>query len=175
MAGSLEFIKSANTTSNVSSLSVTDCFSDKYDVYKVILEVNEVSSESALDTRLIDSGGSVISATEYDTATLSMEGTTFYQYKNVNSNKWQYTGFFEGSVGGFFVAYIFNPNDSSSYTFITMQNATHWINGSTPELIGRKYIGVHKVAEQITGINIFESLGASTITNAKINVFGVKG
>jgi hypothetical protein len=56
-----------------------------------------------------------------------------------------------------------------------MQNATHWINGSTPELIGRKYIGVHKVAEQITGINIFESLGASTITNAKINVFGVKG
>jgi hypothetical protein len=172
MAGSLEFIKSANTTSNVSSLSVTDCFSDKYDVYKVILEVNEVSAESALDTRLIDSGGSVISASEYDTAVLSMETSGFVQYRNVNSDKWQYTMYNEGSVGGFFVAYIFNPNDSSSFTFITLQNATHYIASSTPALIGRKYIGVHKVAEQITGINIFT--GSATITNAKINVYGVK-
>ena len=45
MSTNLEFIKSANTTTNVSSLSVTDCFSDKYDVYKVILEVNEVSAK----------------------------------------------------------------------------------------------------------------------------------
>ena len=173
MSTNLEFIKSANTTTNVSSLSVTDCFSDKYDVYKVILEVNEVSAESALDTRLIDSGGSVISASEYDTAVLSMIPTgSFNEYRNVNSDKWQYTMYNEGSVGGFFVAYIFNPNDSSSFTFITLQNATHYIASSTPTLIGRKYIGVHKVAEQITGINIFT--GSATITNAKINVYGVK-
>ena len=78
----------------------------------------------------------------------------------------------EGSVGGFFVAYIYNPYDSSSYTFTTLQNATHYIASSTPTLISRKYIGVHKVAEQITGINIFTA--NPTITNATINVYGVK-
>ena len=173
MATNLEFIKSASTTSNVSTLSVTNCFSDKYDVYKIILEVDEVAAESALDTRLIDSGGDIISDNEYDTAVLSMISTgSFGELKNVDSDKWQYTMYNEGSVGGFFVAYIFNPNNSACYTTITLQNATHYIASSTPTLIGRKYIGVHKVAEQITGINIFTS--SSNITNAKINVYGVK-
>ena len=34
--GNLEFIKSASGSS-VSSLSVTDCFSANYDVYKIVL------------------------------------------------------------------------------------------------------------------------------------------
>ena len=70
MAGSLEFIKSA-TGSNVASVSVTDCFSAKYDVYMVsITKWNYVNSSVVAGMRFIDSGGSVISDSEYDHANL---------------------------------------------------------------------------------------------------------
>ena len=171
MAGSLEFIKSANTTSNVSSLSVTDCFSDKYDVYKVILEVNELSAESALDTRLIDSGGSVISASEYDWAEMDLTSYASYaQNRNTAQNK-GLLGFAGGTgtadMGGFLTT-VYNPNDSSSYTFYNGQSSIKASSG----LAGAKYIGVHKSAEQITGINIFPSSGSWD--NLTINVYGVK-
>ena len=57
MAGSLEFIKSATSTSATSSLQVTDCFSAKYEVYKFILKVDNVTAEAGTDIRWIDSGG----------------------------------------------------------------------------------------------------------------------
>ena len=39
MAGSLEFIKNVNGSSNVSSFDVTNVFSDKYDVYKIVTTI----------------------------------------------------------------------------------------------------------------------------------------
>ena len=33
MAGNLEFIKSATTSSNADTISITDCFTADYDVY----------------------------------------------------------------------------------------------------------------------------------------------
>jgi len=39
MAGSIEFIKNFNSSSNVSVIDVTNVFSDKYDVYKVVTEI----------------------------------------------------------------------------------------------------------------------------------------
>ena len=54
MATSLEFIKSINTTSNVSSLSLTDVFSSKYDHYQVHLNVDDVDSEVAIEFRMIN-------------------------------------------------------------------------------------------------------------------------
>ena len=66
MATSLEFIKSINTTSNVSSLSLTDVFSSTYDHYQVHLNVDDVDSEVAIEFRMINSGGVVDS--NYDPA-----------------------------------------------------------------------------------------------------------
>ena len=173
MAGSLEFIKSANTTSNVSLISATNCFSDKYDVYKVIYKVNEVGVELATETRLIDSGGSVITDAEYDYAVRFMTSTSaFSEGRATSATNWRYTMYNEGSVGGFFVMYIFNPYDSSSYTFQTHQMASHYLASSTSTLMARKAIGVHKVAEQITGIQVYAA--SANITNATLSVYGVK-
>jgi len=172
MAGSLEFIKSATSTSATSSLQVTDCFSDKYDVYKVIFKVDSVTAEAGTNIRLIDSGG-VDSTANYDNASLYMRSTTsFTELKGTNDTSWEYTMYNEGSVGGFFVMYVFNPYDSSSYTFALSQLGTHYIATSTSTLIGRKGIFVHKVAEQITGIEAVQ--GSTRLENATLSVYGVK-
>tara|TARA_Y100000004_G_scaffold188726_1_gene243296 strand:+ start:425 stop:937 length:513 start_codon:yes stop_codon:yes gene_type:complete len=170
MATNLEFIKSASG-SGVSSLSVTNCFSDKYDVYKITFDIDSSTAASALDfgLRLIDSGGSVITASEYDRANYNLRpGSSFGEFKSTNTDKFHsHTQLSSSgnSAGG--ISYLFNPYDSSSYTFHKAQ--TFFDNNGS--LLGKKIIGVHKVAEQITGINYF--LPSDSFTGT-INVFGVK-
>ena len=170
--GNLEFIKSVSGTS-VSSLSVTDCFSAKYDVYQVLIAKLDSNSSAAYGyLRFIDSGGSVISDLEYDYAQLDLTSysTPFAQNKNT-AQTLGLLGYVGGTgtadMGGFLTT-VYNPNDSSSYTFYNGQSSMKGASG----LAGSKYIGVHKVAEQITGINILPSTGSwDSIT---VNVYGVK-
>ena len=48
MATNFEFIKSASGSS-VSSLSLTNCFSEVYDVYKITFDITNSSESSAID------------------------------------------------------------------------------------------------------------------------------
>ncbi len=172
MAGSLEFIKSASGTS-VSSLSVTDCFSDKYDVYKITsTNWNNPSGNSDCKVRLIDSGGSVISDTEYDHARLNLRAYT--GFTEVRETGVGYMGFAHYTQSGQtyssgFEFFVFNPNDSSSYTFLLNQGGSQF---NTSGLIGFKGLAVHKSAEQITGFHLFSSQGATQ--DIQISVYGVK-
>tara|TARA_R100000734_G_C3218270_1_gene30792 strand:- start:28 stop:537 length:510 start_codon:yes stop_codon:yes gene_type:complete len=169
MATNLQFIKSASGTS-VSSLSVTDCFSATYDVYKITISKLNSSAVAYGFLRFIDSGG-VDSTSNYDSAGLDLVSYTgFFESKLVNSDK-GYIGYTAGTgtadMGGF-VIYVFNPDNSSSYTFYTAQSSIKASGGG----FGGKYIGVHKVAEQISGINFLPASG--TWDNITINVYGVK-
>ena len=172
MATNLEFIKSASGSS-VSTLSVTDCFSSQYDVYMVSISNLDQSAQNYLSTRFIDSGGSVISDAEYDRASLIMEANVSFTENRAegethfaSSISFQGTGEDDG-VG--ITMYVFNPNDSSNFTFIKSQSSAYYSHG-----IGTKFIGVHKVAEQITGINFFVMGTSSTLDNIVVNVYGVK-
>ena len=168
MAGNLEFIKSA-TGSSVSSLSVTDCFSDKYNVYMVSITKLDRTTAQYLRLKVIDSGG-VDSTSNYDLAALEMESSTsFAEIKNTNQDQFtsiQYQG--TGADDGAGVSmYVFNPFNSSSYTFFQSQSVGYYSSG----LIGYKMIGVHTVAEQILGLEFFPTSGTFDLT---INVYGVK-
>ena len=168
MAGSLEFIKSA-TGSSVSSLSVTDCFSDTYDVYFVSITKLNRSTAQYLRLKVIDSGG-VDSTANYDLAALEMESSTsFAELKNTNQDQFtslQYQGTGADDGAGLSM-YVFNPFDSSSFTFFQSQSVGYYSSG----LIGHKMIGVHTVAEQILGLQFFPTSGTFDLT---VNVFGVK-
>jgi len=170
MATNLQFIKSASGTS-VSSLSVTDCFSANYDVYFVQVAKSLNSAEVNLDIRFIDSGGSIIADSEYDYATLQLNSnTTFGERRNTGQTKISRLvsyGGDEQKTGGTGYTYVYNPYDSSSYTFT--QGASQSIEGVT--FLGDKQIGVHKSAEQITGIALIPTSGTTTLI---INVYGVK-
>ena len=66
-------------------------------------------------------------------------------------------------------AYIYNPYDSSKYTFHSRQN-----QGSTSgEYRGRKGIGVEKTQQRITGMN-FSSRVSGQTADFLIKVYGVK-
>lgn len=171
MAGSLEFVKSATGTS-VSSLSVTDCFSDKYDVYKIVIDTYEAATAQELAIRLLDSGGSVISASEYDRATLFLRAyNTFQEGRATSADKIEALGFNSATTVGIgLVMYIFNPFDSSSFTFFKNQTSS-FVNGSGG--IGYKAIAVHKSAEQTTGINLFGASGHN-LDDIKVVIYGVK-
>jgi len=172
MATNLEFIKSASGTS-VSSLSVTDCFSADYDVYYITLtDLDQSASGVATEVRYLDSGGSQISTANYDTAQLVMRSSSAFaegRFTNDTEQKgisYQVTT----TSGGIGVSmYVFNPFDSSSYTFSTTQ--TSFIYSGNLE--GYKSIQTLKSAQSVTGIS-FNNVSPHTFDSIKANVYGVK-
>jgi hypothetical protein len=170
MAGNLEFIKSASGSS-VSSLSITNCFSDKYDVYYLSMVTNDLSTATDNNYRYIDNAGSVISDSEYDYASLFMTMYSgFTEGKATSGSSALGVSFGNNGTEGFGLSmYIYNPFDSSSYSFAQVQSVFRYPAGGNQ---GYKSISVHKSAEKITGINFFPSSG--TFDNIEINVFGVK-
>ena len=172
MATNLEFIKSASGTS-VSFLDVTDCFSADYDVYYFSLtKVKRASGDNFVTIRYLDSGGTVIDQTEYDYAALETRAyTSFGESKASNVSSIKEIGYGSSNatdIGGISL-YVYNPYDSSSYTFLTSQSSSvragfgNW---------GSKVIAVHKVAEQLSGVRFIAE--ASTYDNITVNVYGVK-
>ena len=170
MATNLEFIKSASGT-NVSSIDVSDCFSDKYDVYKIVIhnvDGYQSSGNRLVDMRFIDTVPSVISGSEYDYAVLNLDASNAFSESadtsaTIISRLYAYTN---PDDFGAVTLYIFNPNDSSSYTFALFQSSG-WL--------GRNYsakgIGVHKSAEQITGVQFKTNADNMDID---LSVYGVK-
>jgi len=173
MAGSLEFIKSVNGSSNVTSFDVTDVFTANYDVYKVITTITTDTDNLQVPMRLLDSGGSEINQAEYDNAFLELRSsTTFAEGRVIGDTEIirpMRTGAGSQSAGNN-VIYFYNPFDSSSYTFLTIQ-ATFWAD-DTPQLVGNKGITVHKSAETISGFKYFVS--SNNITSHNVSVYGVK-
>ena len=172
--GNLEFIKSASGTS-VSSLSVTDCFSADYDVYAIILGKSDMlASAGFLRYRLIDSGGSVISGAEYDNAGLRLIGASAFQ-ESKGTNETFFTGISSSTgdlteEGGTAITYIYQPFNSSRYTFAQTQSVN---TNASSQLQGYKYVNVHKVQEQITGFQILSS-PSKTFETVQLSIYGVK-
>ena len=171
MATNLQFIKQTSAT-NVSSMNVTNCFSDRYDVYKVILTKLEglQSGNRNIHMRFIDSSSNIISGSEYDWAALNVRSyDAFTESKSTSDTEIQRIQIYGDTDVEFgTVLYIYNPNDSSGYTFANWQSSG-LIN--TPYSYGIRGIGVHKQAEQITGINFISNADNFNLT---VSVYGVK-
>ena len=172
MATNLEFIKSVSSSASVTSVDITNCFSDKYDVYMLSfadIDIDGAGDEN-IDIRLLDSGGSAISASEYDYAVWVLRyGSSFTETGATGQAAWVYGGGYvsAANVGsGGLIGYFYNPFDSSSYTFFQHQQSNS--QGHS----GQKYIGVHKSTEQITGIQI--RVDSGTIERLSASIYGVK-
>ena len=172
-AGSLELIKNINGSSNVSSIDFTNVFSDDYDVYKIVSQITTDASFHEVPMRFFDSGGSVIDQTEYRHAFQELRSSTTFGEGRSSSTDRVYrpmrTGDGAAAIGNN-VLYVFNPYDSSSFTFTLMQ-VSAWSTG-TPQLGGQKGISIHEVAESLTGFRVFVS--SDNITYHNISVYGVK-
>ena len=176
MATELQFINSTSISAGVTTVNVDNVFSDKYDVYycQVVGVFHDTDVSNGIEgLRFIDSGGSVISASEYAYATLNMSTSGFSESKST-ANNYMWIGIITDQLsdsGGASVGfYVFNPYDSSSYTFVTSQAG----GKNSSEFRGSKGIGSHNSAETIRGFQLYESNGARTFGGGQINVYGVK-
>jgi len=155
MAGSLEFINSFEVTGTVQFLDCDNIFSDKYDVYYLTVALKESSpgNDQWIYTRLIDNSGTVITASEYDYAQLNLiSNASFTDTRAVGANGILFGGIgYSDDTGNSAGVYIYNPNDSSSYTFLQAQSGST-VSGT---LWGGKAISVHKSAETIRGIRFY--------------------
>lgn len=168
--GNLELITS-QTGTTVANLDLTNVFTDKYDVYCITSYTFEPTTTQNLGYRLLDSTSTVISASEYDWAFLDVKSnTSFVEYRSTTATYMGSLSYSDanGTQGSGFVLYIYNPYDSSSYTFGQWQDSSfNTGSGST----GRKGISVHHSAEQITGIRFY--VGSGTM-DFDVSVYGVK-
>ena len=175
MVGSLELISKTVVSSNTTSVTISPIFSDKYDVYKVLVTKTTSSSTNPyfFSLRFTDSSNSIISASEYDYASLYLKSDSAFNENRATSQDKIPEPFGETDAdpeSSNSVMYVFNPYDSSSYTFIQTQSVFS-VSGVSK---GNKYIAVHKSAEQINGINIFRSAGSEEMAEATVSVYGVK-
>ena len=169
--GNLEFIKSASG-STVSSLSVTDCISADYDVYQITVVESDTSATGWQKINFIDSGGTDTTA-NYDFACLELRNyTSFGENRYTNLTNFPLIWYQDENLTDFggYTCYVFNPYDSSSYTFVQHQTVSY--ENANNSLRGDKGIGVQKTAVQNTGINFFPMTG--NYDNIEVKVYGVK-
>ena len=172
MAGNLEFINSTSVSAGATSVNITDVFSADYDVYMIKHFTGSNSTTAfSVNGRFIDSGGSVISTTNYDYAYLDLNTSGgFFEGKNTSQNNlaalFGTTDLAPDVSSG--ITYVYNPF-ISSYTFVTNQQMNTY---SLPFLFGRKYIGVLKETTSCTGFNAYVTGGAFG-SNTKFNVYGL--
>ena len=165
MATNLEFIKSASGN-GVTTIEITDCFSDKYDVYEVLITGNGSQNVNALAFAYLDTGGSLITSGVYDTAILRLEAGAVFGESRTTSQNYTYC-IYTGSTDRDFAhkMTVYNPYSNSSYTFATFQN------NSNLSMIGEKGISVAKTTTQAQGIRFYAN---QQFTPVKLSVYGVK-
>ena len=168
MATNLQFIKEASGT-NVTTLSVTDCFGKGYDVYQVILNAESDSTDGYWGLQLIDSSGSTITGSEYDEAVLLMRSyDSFIDNKSATAS--MVSVGYDDDYSAALNLYVYNPDDSGSYTYGTLASD----GGTSSGFIGTKGVFVHHTAEVISGIHFKMSAGSNDFNYINVSVYGVK-
>lgn len=173
MATSLHFINQTTITSPVSTLDITNVFSEEYKIYKITATgITTAGSTTYAALKLINAAGSVLSDTSYTAAYLSCKTNAgFGEAKNSGIAYWQ--EFFgdgdespEGSAGA---NYIINPFSDASYTWQT-QNTFHSQGG-----IHRAYkgMGVYAQTTSCTGFHIMATELSQDLTGGVITTYGV--
>ena len=170
MSTKLQFITSVSGT-DVSSLSITG-FTSEYDVFVIHTPQLTQAGNNDIRARFIDNSGSVISASEYDFASMVMNSaSSFSESQDTSATSIDNLGVNDQNetygVGS--TTYIFNPADSSSFTYLLSENVGMRDIG---DLRSYKLVAVHKSAETITGYNIFGESGGNI--SAKMVLYGVK-
>jgi len=170
MATNLQFIKQVVGT-DVASLEMTDIFSANYDVYQIQLVGAEVSNDDYNYFRVINASGTDTGSNYCYADLLMYSFTSFAEVKSASSTTANYLGYlypanYDDGIG--VTMTVYNPFNSSSYTFFNAQFSS-FANGVG--LYGGKAIMAHKVAEQITGISLQRT---GTFKKIIANIYGVK-
>ena len=171
MAGSLVLIDSV-TASNSATVSLGGSdWDSSYNVYMV--EYNNVVADTDAQyfrIRVLKSS-SADTTSNYDQAYKKLDSsTTFGNRSNTNQSYWETeelgTATQEQNNG---VLYLFNFNNSSEYSFITLEESTF---NTAQTLTGRQGGAVHTVASASNGIQFLMASG--NIASGEFKLYGLK-
>jgi hypothetical protein len=168
--GNLELIDKTEITTSVSSVDITDVFSSKYDVYKIVTNgIEDTTNTPSLHIRFINSSGSVISASNYDYAYWNMRSEAgFAQSTGTNQSYIRGVfGFSSATHSQGSVTYIFNPYLATSYTFGLSQFSSY-----NTTLRSIKNIGVLKQTASMTGFQLFD-IDSTNFSEGVIKTYGL--
>ena len=158
----------------VSTMTVSDVFSDNFKIYKIALYASS-ATEQETHIQLVNSNGSIITASNYEYGQLFMRsyGNESTVQNNGDSKFRLITGS-EDNFGGNSIIYVFNPTLASSYTYIIsqMSRGYDYSNNNTFSFNTNKNIGLLKQQNSITGFHIFNS--ATTSSDYKTKVYGIR-
>ena len=172
----LRLLDETTITSGETTVDITDVFSADYDIYKIV--TNGISTvgttQTDCDLRFINSSGSVISASDYNYAHQMMRADASFTTQNSTGDTELYR-FFGESVDqepedGSSVSYIYNPFDSTDYTFATYQSVV----ASATLKISMKGVGVLKQTASMTGFQVRDNNGSRPFAGGKINTYGLR-
>lgn len=174
MATKLEFITQVSAESVV-FLNTGQIFTAEYDTYFVQMQIAGTFTYNEI--YLTDSSNARLNHTtdddEYDSALLVMKSDTTFA-NNQQSNTyvgWRELGAYLNNAGeGYGMSfYLYNPFDSSKYTFVQAQSASM----VSDVLWGGKAIGAFTKAIQCNGLYLTSS-GGGTMDYISANIYGVK-
>ena len=157
------------TATSVASVSINDVFSSDFDIYKMSI-LYDNSAGNVVRTQMINSSGSVVTASNYDWAVLQLRATGSDQEQNAtNDDDWRMS--YEGTAGWNVITYMFNPFSSSSYTsYITQSSGYYGGSGLTNLNLNGK--GVLKQTASMSGIK-FTTIG-SNFDDFTCRIYGVR-
>ena len=171
MAGSLIKIAETTVSSAVSSVTLTGIDST-YDVYMVKINNLEVATnQTDIKLRFTESGTPNTTANYDMAAKILSAGQAFANASETNATSLDVSLNIGNDTGEQYNAihYIFNANNSSEYTFITMENT---MMSDQAELRGFQGGGVFTVNSLVNGV---QYIGDSTnIDNATFTLFALK-
>jgi len=168
----LRLLSDTDLVDGVTTFSATDVFNADFDIYKIT--INNLSHNSGSPAEIyykfINSAGSLISASNYDSATLRMPSSSaFGETKTTNHTQTVIMGYADLSPeASGFVTYVFNPFSSSSYTFLISQNMSA-VSGIA---YGHKSIGLLKQTASMSGFHIMAS--SNTLDSGNIKIYGLR-
>ena len=157
------------TATSVASVSITDVFTSDFDIYKMTI-LYDNSAGNVVRTQMINSGGSTVTASDYDWAILQLRATGSDQEQNATSDdEWRMS--YEGTAGWNVTTYMFNPFSSDSYTFYITQSSGYY-GGAGLTNLDLKGLGVLKQNASMSGIK-FTTIG-SNFDDFTCRIYGLR-
>ena len=168
----LRLLSDTDLVDGVTTFSATNVFSDDYDIYKIT--INNLSHNSGspaqISFRFINSAGSIITSSEYDSASLQLRSSnTGIENRSQNDTDSVIMGYADLSPeASGFVIYVFNPTNTSSFTYFICQSSV----AVSAVLHTFKGIGVLTETTDVTGFQIIAS--SNTLDSGNMKVYGLR-
>ena len=171
MSGALIKIDEEIVTSAVASVTLTGIDST-YDVYMVKFNNMTPSTDYLLGAFRFTESGTPNTTSNYDRAAKILKAnTTFGNVSGTNEAQGYITDDRNGTAGNEstqLIMYIFNANNSSEYTFCTIESTSR---NSSGELLGRQGGNVLTVTSAVDGVQFFYI--SSNIASGTFTLYGL--